>query len=69
MSTIPFDQLVKQVEQLTPSEKAQLEQVLHGTSPMSGKTSDALSPGWAKGLVISDDFDEPLDDFKEYSES
>lgn len=33
------------------------------------KITESRTPGLAKGLIkMSDDFDEPLDDFKEYRE-
>lgn len=33
------------------------------------QTSESRTPGMAKGLIkMSDDFDEPLNDFKEYRE-
>ncbi len=65
-----FDQLVKQVEQLSPDEKLRLEQLLHSFPTNVANTSTGLVAGWGRDIVIriSDDFDEPLDDFKEYME-
>lgn len=84
MSVIPFSDLVKQVQQLSPAEKAQLALILEEQNGSNGngetepnaatdaddqqKKSGYLAPGWAKGMILhmSEDFDEPLEDFKEY---
>lgn len=90
MSAIPFNELVKHVQQLTPAEKARLTQLLERQSESEGKShtngnghskqiaendkdsqqeqDGHLAPGWGKGMVtyMSEDFDEPLEDFKEY---
>lgn len=49
---------------------ADLEHDAEATLPSSGSPErTAIQFGWAKGLItIAPDFDEPLDDFKEYME-
>ena len=66
MSTIPFEQLLEQVAQLTPAEKVRLEQVLRSSSEAADAKAGSLSQGWARGLEMSEDFDRPLEDFKDY---
>jgi len=40
--------------------------VTHGTLPPTAKTG-RRELGWAKGMIhMSDDFDEPLEEFKDY---
>lgn len=69
-----FDLLLAQIEKLPLEVQAQLRDALadklaNGSHPtVSGE--QALEAGWGKHLVLSvaDDFDAPLEDFKEYSE-
>lgn len=68
-----FDQLLAQIEKLSPEVQQQLHQALttklsNGAAPASD--SAGLKAGWGKDLVLSiaDDFDEPLEEFKEYVE-
>ncbi|QDU55154.1 DUF2281 domain-containing protein [Aeoliella mucimassa] len=70
MSAISIEHLARQIEQLTPAERERLEQVLqeHANKVRNGEPSSMVQAGWAKGLVMSDDFDEPLEDFREYAE-
>jgi len=65
-------QLLDQIQQLPEKDQQQLAEVLTQKLSASEGSEDALVPlkaGWAKGLItIGLDFDEPLDDFKEYME-
>ena len=72
-SQIGFDQLLAQIEKLPPEVQQQLHEAL--TVKLSNGSTQAsesagLKAGWAKdfNIVISEDFDEPLEDFKEYME-
>jgi hypothetical protein len=63
---VEFAQLVEAIKKLSPAERSSIRYVLD--------TNEAKPPqqerqfGTMKGLIthIADDFDEPLDDFKEY---
>jgi hypothetical protein len=63
------EQVIALVQQLSEEQKKRLLDVL--VQPMQPRPESAARPrfGSAKGLItISDDFDEPLEDFKEYME-
>ena len=68
-----LDQLVREVSQMSEDDKRVLRNVLDQqlADPANGiEAQDVLKAGWAKHLVvnIADDFDQPLEDFKEYME-
>ena len=65
-------QLLSQIEQLPEQDQKQLVNTLSQKFNNGSVSQDAYVPlktGWAKDLItIGPDFDEPLDDFKEYME-
>jgi hypothetical protein len=63
-----FDQVVGQLHELSLQEKNSLRMLLDHQSAANKRDSTAVSAfGWAKGQVsIGPDFDEPIDDFKDY---
>ena len=67
-----FEKLIAQVEKLSPQEQERLQRILEdrlSNGASSEEDSDELTAGWAKELItIGEDFDEPLNDFKEYRE-
>ncbi|MEZ0487239.1 DUF2281 domain-containing protein [Fibrella aquatica] len=63
---IGFSQLVQAIRKLLPEQRKSIQSVLEeDTNPSKNKPRQF---GTLKGLVtyIADDFDAPLDDFKEY---
>ena len=70
MSANSIEQLARQIAQLSPAERERLDRVLqeNAGNARNGEESSVVQAGWAKGLVMSDDFDEPLEDFNEYTE-
>lgn len=68
-----FDHIVQELNLISEQEKCALRQLLDRelTAPVkNGNASKKASAfGWAKGqIVISSDFDAPIEDFKEYAE-
>jgi len=68
-----FDQIVQELNQITPQEKFALRELLDKELSIQSKNGTAAGDvsafGWAKGRIkISADFDAPLEDFKEYME-
>ena len=63
-----FDHVVEQLHELSLQEKSSLRILLDHESTKKESSPVAVSAfGWAKGqLSIGPDFDEPLDDFKDY---
>lgn len=66
---VGFEELLQAVKKLSPQEKQALQTVL--STEMVSETSEPAKErqfGTMKGLVIymADDFDAPLDDFKDY---
>ena len=66
---VGFEELLQAVKKLSPQEKQALQTVL-STETASEKSEPAKERqfGTMKGLVtyMADDFDAPLDDFKDY---
>ncbi|GAB3321290.1 hypothetical protein GCM10027299_15530 [Larkinella ripae] len=66
---VGFEELLQAVKKLSPVEKQALQAVLatEVSSELSGSTKERKF-GTMKGLVtyMADDFDAPLDDFKDY---
>ena len=68
---IELGQIMAQIDKLPHEDQEQLHQVLtrklSNDSSQQHDDSDNLKAGWAKGLItICEDFDQPLNDFKEY---
>jgi hypothetical protein len=68
-----FDHIVRELDNISAEEKQALRQLLDErlTAPQEHPTPGAklTAFGWAKGRVtIGDDFDAPIEDFKEYIE-
>lgn len=64
---IGFDELVQAIKKLPPEQQKNLQEVLqNGISPI--RSSQERRFGSLRGLItyMADDFDAPLDDFKEY---
>jgi len=66
-------ELYKLIDQLSEAEKRTLREMLDRelaqTPPSNGTDGRAREFGWAQGqITIASDFDEPLEDFKEYME-
>lgn len=61
------------IDQLTPGQEVVITRDGRPVAKLVGQPSMPQAPrrpGWAKGVIthISDDFDAPLDDFKDYME-
>jgi Protein of unknown function (DUF2281) len=68
-----FDHIVQELDLISEQEKCALRQLLDrelAASTKNGNASKKTSAfGWAKGqVIISSDFDAPIEDFKDYSE-
>ncbi len=65
---ISFEELLTLVRQLSEAKKKQLQAELEKSLNQPSENQESLRPfGVLKGKVwMADDFDEPLDDFKEY---
>lgn len=68
-----FDQIVDKLRRISDDEKQSLCELLAQqlqAKQQNGAAGKRLSTfGWAKGRIkIADDFDAPLDDFKDYVE-
>jgi Protein of unknown function (DUF2281) len=66
-----FENIVHHLDEISSQEKFVLRELLDRQLAVNGKNEvdvgDVASFGWAKGrITISDDFDAPLDDFKDY---
>jgi hypothetical protein len=68
-----FDHIVQQLDKISQQEKDTLREILDQSLAAPNGNKDVAPTtsafGWAKGrITLSDDFDAPLDDFKEYIE-
>jgi hypothetical protein len=68
-----FDHIVEQLDKISHQEKDALRDILDQSLEAPNRNEDVAPTtsafGWAKGrITLSDDFDAPLDDFKEYIE-
>lgn len=67
---VGFEELLRLVQQLPPEQKTIVKSVLEESTPDSPTSNSASERplGIMKGLVMhmSEDFDEPLSDFKDY---
>ncbi len=69
----PLQQAITKIQNLSAEEKRQLRDYLDAelhqppAMPIGAQTAPATIFGWARDfVVIRDDFDAPLEDFREY---
>ncbi len=65
---IGFDELVKAIKKLPPEQRKSIQKVLELDNVLPNDQVQERKFGTLKGLItyMADDFDAPLDDFKEY---
>jgi len=68
-TTVTFDEAVNLIKQLSLADQWRVLEWLVGHLKEMSLQQERLNAGSAKGLItIADDFDEPLEDFKEYTQ-
>jgi hypothetical protein len=64
-----FDEFVHNLDGMTADEKWLLLELLKRQLPPANGKQPVAAFGWAKGRIhMSEDFDAPLEDFKDYME-
>ena len=64
-----FAEVVEEVKQLSPAEKEELRELLNKFLSEEVRNGVRRRSGSARGkILMSNDFDEPLEDFAEYME-
>lgn len=70
MSTDRLNRIIKEVKSLSPDDRRRLLERLERDEELSTSEAPVRRPGTLKGTVkyMAPDFDDPLDDFKDYME-